>query len=34
VLPQFTTPDSFAETIRRDRAAYAEIVKSAGLTFQ
>lgn len=34
VLPQFTTPEAFADLIKTDRAAYADIVKSAGLTFQ
>jgi tripartite-type tricarboxylate transporter receptor subunit TctC len=33
VLPQFTTPAAFAELIRADRTAYADIVKSAGLSF-
>ena len=33
VLPQFTTPAAFAELIGKDRAAYADIVKSAGLSF-
>jgi tripartite-type tricarboxylate transporter receptor subunit TctC len=33
VLPQFTTPNAFADLIKADRTAYADIVKSAGLSF-
>ncbi len=34
VLASFSTPEQFAERIVQDRAAYAEIVRSAGLKFE